>query len=266
MLFEVQTFYAQRTDWARAATVAWAATEALRGLRIGYSATGILVAGGLLFLTGCWSYAQQRATVLALFVIPPGVLLAVAVLAGRPIFPASSSFWQGSACWCSSAACSVLAGAIGRRLPMALNGPRTARWAAGVMIGSAALVSMLALPALYRYPKQDYEGALRYVDATAGPDDAVLSAGVGTAVPYQRYYGRSWRRLQGAADLAHVREQGKVTWVLFTLRQYLDALEPDLIAEITARCTPVKTFPATVGGGQIVVTRCGPSASFSLRR
>ena len=257
-LFEVQEFFGQKSVGARVATPGWAIGETIRGLQLGYATGGGIVLGSLLFLAGCWSYLRERPTVLALFLLPGGVLFVVAVLLKRPTFPRFFFFLAGFALLIVVRGMVVVADYIGRRLAGSLfGGGRLRRAPPAVVVAGATLVSLLALPGGFSHPKQDYERALRYVEANVGVNDTVVVAGGGTAFPYQRYYGKSWKRLAGPEDLAGARRQHDNVWLLYTFRRYIEALEPDLMNEIRTHCLPVKTFPGTVGDGSVVVTKCG---------
>jgi hypothetical protein len=258
MLIEVQAFFVRGSDWARAASAGWAIGEALRGLRIGYSGTAVLLVGGLVFLAGCWSYFRQSVTVLALFFVPAGVLLVIGVLVNRPIFPRFFFFLAGFGLLVLVRGLFLAADAMARLLPATRRAGARA-WIAGTLVGGAAVVSALTLPAAYRLPKQDYAGALRYLEAAMSPDDTVLLAGVGTAEPYRRYYGKPWRRVREPAELTADSRPQRTVWLLYTLQTYIETLEPDLMRAIRAHCVPVRSFPGTVGGGHIVVARCAAS-------
>jgi hypothetical protein len=251
-LLEVRQFFGQPPVGAQVATPGWAIWETIRGLRLGYAMTGGVLAGGALFLVGCGSYLRHQPTVLALFLLPGATLFAVTLLLQRPTFPRFFFFLAGFGLLIVVRGVLVVVDGIGRRLP----GPALGRALPAVAITSGVIVSLLALPAAFRYPKQDYEGALRYVEAQAGPGGTIALAGGGTTLPYQRYYERPWRRLAGAEDLASLRARHGDVWLLHTFRRYLEALEPDLAREIRTHCAAVKTFPGTVADGAIVVSRC----------
>ncbi len=265
MLGEVRAFFAGGSTWAGAATPAWAAAEALRGLRIGYSLTGAVIIGGVVFLAGGWSYLRQSATLVALFFVPAGVLLVAAVAMGRPIFPRFFFFLAGFGLLVVVRGLVVVARALASRLPARFNRPGAQIWMTRGAIAGAVVVSIAALPAAYRYPKQDYAGALRYVQAAAGPGDRVVLVGSGTSLPYQRYYGQPWSRVSDAAELADVAARTPGVWLIYTLRPFLESQEPDLMAAVRARCVSVATFPGTVAGGQITVARCGAATPMAGR-
>jgi mannosyltransferase len=121
-------------------------------------------------------------------------------------------------------------------------------WAVGMLIA----LSALSLSFNYRYPKQDFEGAMRFVLDAKNPQDAVVSSGV-PADPYSRLWDLPWPNVESAEELARVRASAPRTWVLYTFPRYLEARLPDVASIIRRECRPERVFPGTVGGGDIVV-------------
>jgi hypothetical protein len=122
---------------------------------------------------------------------------------------------------------------------------------AGVMIA----VSAIALPLNYRYPKQDFEGALRYVTARKEPADRVTAAGMAAGV-YRAYYvapGLDFPATPG--DLGALRAPGHAVWVLYSFPRDMRLRFAELYTYIRAHGTIVATFPGTVGDGTIYVAR-----------
>src|SRR5205085_12602400 len=68
---------------------------------------------------------------------------------------------------------------------------------AGVLTALFAIVllagSGYSLTRNYRYPKQDFEGAMQFIDQEKHAGDAVIT--VGAAIyPLQHYYAKPWER------------------------------------------------------------------------
>jgi 4-amino-4-deoxy-L-arabinose transferase-like glycosyltransferase len=249
VLLEVQAFFGARSEGARVASASWALWETLRGLRLGYTAAGAALLGGLLLAAGGWSYLRQSPTVLALFVLPGPAVFAIAALLQRPTFPRFFFFVAGFALLIAVRGATTISTALARSLP--LGG-----WAPAATLCAMLVVSTLALPYGYRYPKQDFEQALRFVESQAGPHDLIAVVGGGAAFPYQRYYQRSWPRLEDARQLAAARGEHEKVWLVYTLAQYIEAFEAGLMSEIRTVCSTAKTFPGTVAGGNVVVASC----------
>ncbi len=255
MLVDVQAFFGREPRGAAVATAGWAVGETLRGLQLGVAAGSGIIVGGVLFLIGCWSYFRRNRLVLALFVVPGALLFAAVVLLQRPTFPRFFFFLAGFALLILVRGTVVASRWVAKRLPISLAG----RWRDALpatLLAGMTVVAALALPSVYRFPKQDYEQALRYVEARAGANDVIVVAGGGAAVPYRGYYAKPWQRMTSAADLAGMRVRHDAVWVVYTFRRYIEALEPDLMREILAHCAIARTFRGTVADGDVVVTRC----------
>jgi mannosyltransferase len=244
VLLEVQAFFGAGSEGARVASPGWALLETLRGLRLGYGAAGAVALGGLLLGAGCWSYLRQSPTVLALFVLPGPAVFASAVLLQRPTFPRFLFFTAGFALLLAVRGATTLVDRLARG------------WLLAAALVAMVVLSALALPYGYRYPKQDFEQAMRFVESRAGPHDLIALVGGGAAFPYQRYYDRAWPRLEDAADLAAARGRHEKVWLLYTLAQYIEAFEADLMSEIRTVCATERSFPGTVAGGAVVVASC----------
>jgi hypothetical protein len=220
-----------------------------------------LFAGALVFAVGCWSYLCQSPTVLALFFAPPLVVLATAVLLQRPTFPRFFFFAAGFALLVIMRGAVVIANWIARPIGrQSLRGDLEHVLPILAFTGMAG-VSALTLPAAYRHPKQDYEGALNYVVTQIRPGELIASIGSGTSYPFQKYYNRPWQRLQSAAELEMAEKQYGTVWLLYTFERYLEALEPGIMKAVRTNCRDVKIFPGTLAGGNIVLAKCDHRAS-----
>jgi hypothetical protein len=133
---------------------------------------------------------------------------------------------------------------------------RALRLGTGVVV-LVLLASCWQLRAAYLYPKQDYAGAMAFVEANRTPTDAIRLAGL-TAMPYQQYYKREWSAIETPQQLedAQLAGAGRV-WVLYTLPIYIESRYPELWNTLRSRCTTQKIFRGTMGGGEIYVCRVG---------
>lgn len=120
----------------------------------------------------------------------------------------------------------------------------------------AVVLSARSLPYGYRYPKQDYVAAVTFVERSQRPGDVVAVIGDGAEIPTVRYLGRSWTRIQTAADLARLRAGGTTVWVVSTFPSYIRSDRPDLWAALQRDCVEVHEVEATVEDGAITVRRC----------
>ncbi len=246
LLLDVQQFFVKKPSPMEVATPKWAALEFLRGLQIGMGTAFGALAGGALFLAGLWSYFKQSKFVLGMFLLPGAITVAAAVGLRRPIFPRFLFFLAGFALLI------VVRGAleIGHKLS---RGP-----VLGIgLVAAMAVLSAAALTVDYRYPKQDFEGAMRFVDAQKGEGEPVLTAGLAT-YPYKAYYQRTWEGIASLAQLQKSRAQGRRVWVLYTLENYIQLRTPDLMDTLRKDCAVQGVFRGTVGGGDVTVCAAAP--------
>ena len=141
-----------------------------------------------------------------------------------------------------------------------LTGQRLFRWPAARsatlgLVASLGLiaVSALSLPFVYG-PKQDYEGALRYVTAAQEPGDVVATADL-AAFPYKKYYQTEWRVVENLEELNTLRSEAKRTWFVYTFPQVLESVAPDIMTSVQRDFQLIETFDGTLNGGTVYVVR-----------
>ena len=257
LLSDVRAFFGHPSETKNVATAGWAILETLRGLQLGYMMGAGLFAGAVVFAVGCWSYLRQSPTVLALFFAPPLVVLATAVLLQRPTFPRFFFFAAGFALLVIMRGAVVIANWIARPIGRQFLRGDLEHVLPILAFTGMAVVSVLALPAGYRHPKQDYQGALNYVVAEVRPGELIASVGGGTSYPFQKYYNRPWQRLRTAAELETAERQYGTVWLLYTFERYIEALEPEMMKAVRTNCVEVKIFRGTLAGGNIILAKCG---------
>ena len=255
-LLEVQQFFsAPAASGTQVATRSWALREALRGLQVGVGTLG--VAGvGLLGLVGLRDYARRDIELAWLFVAPGALTLLGTVLMGRPIFPRFFFFEIGFVVLIVVRGASMTLGWLRARMPIL-----RARYAPGTIQATGAIVVLAAMAVslrlVYRYPKQDFVGAMRFVESARGADDRIVTTGL-AAFPYREYYRRAWPELRSRADLALLQAGEATAWVVYTFPAYVDAMTPEVMAFIRDSCPLVRRFPGTVGGGDLIVCAVRP--------
>jgi hypothetical protein len=130
-------------------------------------------------------------------------------------------------------------------------------------VGLVALVlgSAATLPRNWRLPKQDYEGALRFVEgeARAAGAGSIAMADMTTEI-YGKYFGRAWHDVRDVTTLERLRQSGPV-WFVYTFPRYLARYDASLAAWVDRECPAPRAFPGTVGGGDVLV--CTLSATGS---
>jgi hypothetical protein len=188
------------------------------------------------------SYARQDPAIPALFVLP-GVLTGAAALAlGHNLWPRFFFFCAGFAALMAIRGIFTLAALVRIR-----HSQRLATAGALLMIGGGAVL----LPRAWS-PKQDYEGAARYIQQERKAGEAVVVVDL-TAFPYQRYLNQPWSSVDSVSRLEEIERSHAATWVLYTFPIRLAAVHPDIWSRLQAQYQTAAVFPGTVGGGAIVV-------------
>jgi hypothetical protein len=251
LLVDVRSFFVHRTMPADVATPAWAAKALLAGMELGLGTAIGAVAGALLLGVGLWSYLRQSRFLAALFVLP-GVFTVAAVLALRqPIFPRFLFFLSGFGVLVIVRGALEIGARVSRTRQADASSPPVTLAGAG-LVGVMIAASAASLGHDYRYPKQDFESALRFVDEHRLPREPVATAG-GAVYPYREYYRRDWSGVRSAEELRDVRNAGERVWVIYTLADYIATGAPELMRILREQCTVAEVFRGTVSGGDVTV-------------
>jgi uncharacterized membrane protein len=243
VLLDVKQFFVDSPTPRTMATPRWAALELIRGLRIGLGAGLAALVAVAFFVAGVFSYLRQSWWIAAVLLLPGLVTLAGAVALGRPIFPRFLFFLIGFGLIV------IVRGAF--EIATWLTRRRAAAGATG-LVGAMAVLSIYALIPNYRYPKQDFAGAMQYVDRERADGEPIATVGV--AIPiYRDYYQRTWETVRSLDDLNQLRDRAPRVWVLYTLEGYIEGSTPDLMATLRSDCEPARVFRSTVGNGDVTV-------------
>lgn len=262
LLLDVQQFFLKRPSETPVATPEWAATEMVRGLQIGFGSALGALGGVLLMVCGLWSYYRQSRFLLALFVLPGAITVAAAIALGRPIFPRFLFFLAGFGVLIIVRGALEIGAWLSRRTP---DATRTEMTVAGVvLVLLVAAVSAWSLADNYRYPKQDYAGALQFVLTHRAEGDPVVTAG-GAMYPYREYYGRPWKGVTSREQVQQIHAQGRPVWVLYTLADYLEASAPQLMITLRDECRVAAVFRGTVANGDVTVCVMPPAGDSATR-
>jgi hypothetical protein len=260
LLLDVQQFFLKQPSDTHAATPGWAVRELLRGLQRGATAFGAL-AGGALILCGLWSYFRQSRFLFALFVLP-GVITVVAAIGLWRIYPRFLFFMAGFGMLI------VVRGAleIGAWLTRRWRREGTRKPVTAVGVALVALLTALSAASLvldYRYPKQDFEGAMQFVRTHRAEGEPVVTAGPAIYV-YREYYKQPWEGVASPGQLNTMRAPGARAWVLYTLPDFIEAGAPELMKLLRDECRVAGVFRGTVAGGDVTVCVL-PSASAAMK-
>lgn len=229
---------------------AWTLLEFLEGVHISFAGTILAIAALLVFGAGFWSFQRTHPVVIQLLVIPALIGAATVLAMGHHLWPRFFFFTVGFGALVLVRGTMRLGHAATRllRLPATRSVPLGAAFSTALIAASA-----ISLPSAYG-PKQDYLGALSFVEASKEPADAVVTVGLATFA-YKSLYKVDWEAAETLTALNSIRSRTTRTWVLYTLRPVLESASPDIMASIQRDFRVVKQFPGTLGAGTIFVCR-----------
>jgi hypothetical protein len=121
------------------------------------------------------------------------------------------------------------------------------------IVALAAIVGAARLPRLYALPKQDYTGAIAFVNSQRAPGDLVAAAYM--AQLGTQYYEPAALSARTVEQLAPILERGAPVWLIGTLEEDMRQRAPDLAALIDSRFREVRRFPGLIGDGTMIVWR-----------
>jgi hypothetical protein len=227
------------------------------GLRAGLGAAGLAAMAALL-AAGAASYARQSPLLAGLLLLPAAFNVLAIVVLRYGAYPRSFLYVLPFALLMAVRGAAVLGSWAAERL---LPEGRRARGARAIEVAAVGILvgaSVWALTFNYRFPKQDYRGALRHVMAVKAPDDEVAAVGL-AAVTYRVYYAPWLRFPQTPAELRALTRDGRRVWVLLTLPRDMRLRFPDLTRTLETDFEPVARFRGTLGDGDLTVVRSRPS-------
>jgi mannosyltransferase len=259
MLNQVLDFFLNRPSRLLASsTPSWALREGIRVLLVGLGGAGaalatvVLAAGAAAGALGLATIFRTNRTLALAIVVPPLVLFSGALVGRGTMYPRFFFFAAGTA---------VIVLVRGVFASTELLRRRWSRFPASAMATACCAIvvgaSAASLRYNYRYPKQDFAGAMRYVLATKAPDDVVGFAGV-TIDPYRAIYGQNWPTINSVDEINALRKRGR-TWFIYTFPRYLGAGAPELSAIVERDCHERAVFRGTVGGGDMIICTFEPT-------
>jgi mannosyltransferase len=223
----------------------WTALEIFRGLEVGFAGITVAVGALVVFAAGVWSFWRKEASVVWLLFVPVLVGGGYVVAAGHHLWPRFFYFGFGFGVLVAIRGAMVMEQTV-----LGWLGRVPAR-ETGILCAGMVLVSALSVPAAFR-PKQDYQGAMAFVEAERKPGDAVLMAGL-IAYPYQNLYKPSWQKVNSLEELNTVRAASNRTIVLYTLEPVLLSMEPEIAASVKRDFHLLQKFPGSLENGTVYV-------------
>lgn len=245
----------------------WLVLETLRGLAAGAGGAAgyvVLPVAGALLLAGLWSYWRQDRAMTGLMVIPGVITAAVMLVLEHNLWPRFFFFAIGFGMMLLVRGAMVAGDWAQARIhgqPEA-GGTRTA-WGT-VVVALMIAGSAWSARSAWIYPKQDFAGALQFVEAQRQPGEPVALAGL-AVFPYRDYYKRDWPAVSTRAELAVVRGEGRL-WLLYASPIFVQSRQPEIWNAIETEFEQVKVFRGTMGDGEIYVCRSKTNAATDEHR
>ncbi len=240
---------------------AWTLLELLQGLQLSFASGLFVVAALILFGAGLLSYARSSPVVVQLLLIPPIIGSALVIGVGHHLWPRFFFFTFGFG------ALVVIRGAmeLGRLTGRLFSHDEQP----GRLLGTALCLGMVAVsassvPSAFG-PKQDYEGALQFVEKAKVQGDAVVTVGL-AIYPYREFYDVEWRAVETVEELEEVSSNANRTWVVSTLEPVLESVSPEILDSLRRDFVVVEGFPGTLRGGTVFVYRSQTSSANEWRR
>lgn len=235
-------------------------TQLVDGLRAGFGGLAGALAAATVVAAGLVGTLRSRSPVLCLLVLPAGLAVVTMLLIGRHLYPRLlfSVFPFGvmvivhGVMVCGRLAASVLPASSRPKVGLGL----------GLGLAAAAVMLVLSAASLgrnYRLPKQDYAGAMAYLETVRDPRDPVVAVGM-AGLPVRRYFAPEFETADTDKELAAVRGHSpdRPTWLIYTFRDHLDVYHPEIAAAVDREFVRTATFPGTLNGGEVIVCRADP--------
>jgi uncharacterized membrane protein len=258
IVMQVQRFFLKGPSGMRVvSTPKWALWETIRGLTVGLGTGGVLVAAALVLGCGAWSYFRQDRVVFALLTLP-GILTIGSIAVRGTMYPRFFFSLIGFAIMILVRGIIVIPRSIGAHLR---GSPVLRPWlgpALTAVLATAFFVSSaFSLVNNYRYPKQDFEGAIRFADNESRNGGTVVTAGAAT-YPLREYYAKPWDSVETVERMREICGKGQPVWVVYSMPRYLEVVAPAVLAMIQRDFTVIRVFHGTLGDGDILVARFNP--------
>lgn len=226
----------------------WTAREILLGLEVGFS--GVIAAGlvMILFTIGLISYWRSYPEVVGLFIIPPVIGAGFTIAIGHHLWPRFFFFAFGFG------ALILIRGLLvsAKWFSVRLHIPKSKQvWVGTILALSLIIVSALSMRYAYG-PKQDYDGALSYVESQLIPGDQIVTISIASSV-YNDFYKTGWVTLTSLDQLNELRSKSGRIWLIYTFPEVMSAVYPDIAEIINNEFVLANEFPGTVRSGTIFV-------------
>jgi mannosyltransferase len=232
----------------------WVINEIIKALGIGITGIYLLGIGFLISILGLVDYWRRKPILLWLIALPLITSTMASIVLSHFIWPRFYFYLLGFGVFFLIRGIEIFSIWVGKILRISVR--NSARLGTYLFAG-LVLFSAMTVPSAYG-PKQDYSGALNFVQANKGPDDGIVAIGL-TEIPFHDYLHQDWQMVTTIDELNTSRDQHQRIWVVYTLESVLDTKYPELMNFIKQNIPTVKQFNGTLAGGEIYIGLLKPS-------
>ncbi|MDB4973038.1 MAG: hypothetical protein JWN48_1379 [Myxococcaceae bacterium] len=250
----VQTATASRglAEWK---TVGWMVREVVRSFGdVGPLLSLALLLGTLCALLGVFGLWRKAPLLTASYALHVPLTLACLLLAGMRVWPRYFFIDLPFFVLCGVQGMFMVASAVERLWASSRSRPLRPGLLASLGGVAVVLASTVLLPANYRHPKQDFQGALDYLGSTRQPGDAVGVIGLAN-VPFRELYQQSFARVDSEAELQSLRAPAGATWLVYAFPSHTRSNYPALVQVMQREFQRMKELPGTLGDGSVLIYR-----------
>jgi len=226
----------------------WTLMEFVKGVKVGLKGLIPGILGLAIFIAGLWGFVRRKPIVIELLFIPAFIVVFIAIVMGHHLWPRLFFFTFGFVVLIVARGCMQF-GTMATQM-LKLERKKSVLFGTGLFC-TILFASAVSVPSVYG-PKQDYLGALSFVESNREKTDVVFSVGSARFV-YEKYYKVNWNGVEVAEDIESILKSSKRAWLVYTLPYHLEAVYPDIMLLIKNQFTVVEKYYGTLNGGEIYV-------------
>lgn len=212
-----------------------------------------IAAGVLLIVIGAVDLYRRSPLLVAVYAVHVPLCIALLWLLSFRIWPRYFFVDIGFVFLCVAAGIVAVTNRAAAVIGLA-PGKWTARAPLAIAVALATCASLVLLARNYAHPKQDFAGAVAFVERTRGTGDVATSTGL-AAEPLRSYFAPSWPVAQNAAELQALLAAAPHVWLVTAFQSHTERRRPDVMALVQQRFDLVARFPGTLGEGTVRVYR-----------
>lgn len=232
----------------------WGLYEALKGLNISFGT----IAGGIIALfifgAGVISYVRTNQIVIWLLLIPVIIGTITLIIVHLHFYPRFFFFLLGIGVLVLVRGTTESARLFLFLLPKKISAYCSTQKTGTLFAGIIIVASFFTLANNYRYPKQDYSGAVAYIKENCKDNGSVVTVGM-AMYPFEEYYAPQWETVETREALDEIRSHNKPIWLVYMFEDHMKSFYPEIMSSIHQDFTVVKAFPGTLSGGTLYVCK-----------